>query len=52
MVKGNAAAVEPGFVFSVEPGVYLPGELGVRLEDDVVCGASGAAVMSRRAPRV
>lgn len=52
MVKGNAAPVEPGFVFSVEPGVYLPGELGVRLEDDVVCGGSGAIVMSRRAPRV
>lgn len=52
MVEGNTRPLEPGFVFSVEPGVYLPGELGVRLEDDVVCTASGADVLSRRAPRL
>jgi Xaa-Pro dipeptidase len=52
MVEGNERPLAPGFVFSVEPGVYLPGEFGVRLEDDVACGASGADVLSRRAPRV
>jgi Xaa-Pro dipeptidase len=52
MVEGNPRPLEPGFVFSVEPGVYLPGEFGVRLEDDVACGASGADVLSRRAPRI
>ena len=33
--------LEPGFVLSVEPGVYVPGELGVRIEDVVVVTADG-----------
>jgi Xaa-Pro aminopeptidase len=28
-------------VFSIEPGVYLPGEIGIRIEDDVVLEAAG-----------
>ncbi len=51
MVEGNARPLAPGMVFSVEPGIYLPGELGVRLEDDVACTTSGADVLSRRAPK-
>ena len=34
--------LEPGMVFTIEPGVYLPGELGVRIEDTVVLEAAGA----------
>jgi Xaa-Pro dipeptidase len=52
MVEGNARPLEPGLVFSVEPGIYLAGELGVRLEDQVACGPTGADVLSRRAPRL
>jgi Xaa-Pro dipeptidase len=52
MVEGNTRPLEQGLVFSVEPGIYLPGELGVRIEDQVACGPSGADVLSRRAPRV
>jgi Xaa-Pro dipeptidase len=48
MVEGNTQLLEPGFVFTVEPGVYLPGKFGVRIEDDVLCGAEGAIVLSRR----
>ncbi|MGM0604543.1 MAG: M24 family metallopeptidase [Halobacteriota archaeon] len=36
IVAGNELRVEPGMVFSVEPGIYLPGEFGVRIEDLVV----------------
>ena len=49
LVQGNTTALEPGFVFTVEPGIYLPGKFGVRIEDDVVCGPDGAIVLSRRA---
>jgi Xaa-Pro dipeptidase len=52
IVEGNHRRLAPGFVFSVEPGIYLPGELGVRLEDDVACAPTGAAILSRRAPRL
>jgi Xaa-Pro aminopeptidase len=41
VVAGNATALEPGHVFSVEPGVYLPGRFGLRLEDIVVATAEG-----------
>lgn len=33
--------LEPGMVLSVEPGIYLPGEFGVRIEDVVVCTPGG-----------
>lgn len=51
MVEGNAQPLEPGFVFTVEPGIYLPDKFGVRIEDDVACGPDGAIVLSHRAPR-
>jgi Xaa-Pro aminopeptidase len=33
--------------FSVEPGVYIPGEFGVRVEDIVACGESGVDDLNR-----
>lgn len=46
MVAGNAIALEEGMAFSVEPGIYLPGEFGVRIEDIVVVGESGPRLMN------
>ena len=42
IVAGNTLALEPGMAFSVEPGVYLEGRYGARIEDIVVCTADGA----------
>lgn len=41
---GNALPLEAGMTFSNEPGIYLAGELGVRLEDIVAITAEGARV--------
>jgi Xaa-Pro aminopeptidase len=47
MVAGNATPLRPGMAFSVEPGIYLPGRWGVRLENIVMCGAAGPEVLNR-----
>lgn len=41
IVEGNEAVLAPGHAFSVEPGVYVPGRWGIRLEDIVVAGDDG-----------
>jgi Xaa-Pro dipeptidase len=41
IVAGNERILEPGMTFSVEPGIYLPGRGGVRIEDDVVVTEDG-----------
>ncbi|TKV60895.1 aminopeptidase P family protein [Nakamurella flava] len=46
MVAGNVRPLEPGMAFSVEPGIYLPGRFGVRIEDIVVVGADGPVLMN------
>ncbi len=41
IVEGNETVLEPGMAFSIEPGIYLPGEWGMRLEDIVVVTDGG-----------
>jgi Xaa-Pro aminopeptidase len=50
IVAGNTAPLAPGNVFSVEPGIYLPGRFGLRLEDIVVATADGPERLNH-APR-
>ena len=47
LVAGNREPLQPGNAFSVEPGIYLEGRHGARIEDIVVCGAAGPDVLNR-----
>jgi Xaa-Pro aminopeptidase len=50
LVKGNTMLLEPGMTFSNEPGIYIPGEFGVRLEDDMVITEGGADLFTPQSP--
>jgi len=41
IVAGNTEVLEPGMAFSIEPGIYLTGRHGARIEDIVVCTVDG-----------
>jgi Xaa-Pro dipeptidase len=43
LVRGSKTLLEPGMTFSNEPGIYIPGEFGLRCEDDMVITADGPA---------
>ena len=47
IVAGNATPLRAGMAFSVEPGIYLPGRWGVRLENIVMCGPNSAEVLNQ-----
>jgi Xaa-Pro aminopeptidase len=47
VVAGNTTPLVPGHAFSVEPGIYLPGRFGLRLEDIVVATAAGPERLNR-----
>ena len=47
LVRGNATKLRPGMCFSDEPGIYVPGEIGVRHEDIVFITETGAENMTK-----
>ncbi len=47
LVAGDATPLAPGLTFSVEPGVYLPGKFGVRIEDIVAVTPDGVEPLNR-----
>ena len=52
LVEGNPRKIEAGMCFSDEPGIYIPGEFGVRLEDDMHVGADGARWFTPQSPSI
>jgi Xaa-Pro aminopeptidase len=50
LVAGNEEPLREGMAFSVEPGIYLEGRYGARIEDIVVCAADGPSLLNE-APR-
>jgi Xaa-Pro dipeptidase len=52
LVGGNTRKIEVGMTFSDEPGIYIPGEFGVRLEDDMHVTEAGARWFTPQSPSI
>jgi Xaa-Pro dipeptidase len=50
LVRGNSTPLTAGMTFSDEPGIYLPGEFGVRLEDDWYVTETGGKLFTPQSP--
>ncbi|MEO7053197.1 MAG: Xaa-Pro peptidase family protein [Rhodanobacter sp.] len=52
LVQGNTRPIASGMTFSDEPGIYIPGEFGVRLEDDMHVTGDGARWFTSQSPSI
>lgn len=50
--EGNGEILQTGMTYTVEPGIYLPGKNGVRIEDDVLIEEDGAVSLSSLPRRI
>ena len=48
----NQTVLRPGMVMTVEPGIYLPGWGGIRIEDDILVTRSGHEVLTHAPKRL
>jgi Xaa-Pro dipeptidase len=51
LVRGNEMPLDFGMAVTVEPGIYIEGEFGVRIEDVVACGQEGPVVLTGALPK-
>ena len=47
----SKAKLQPGMIFTIEPAVYIPGKLGIRIEDDCLITKTGCKILTRNCPR-
>jgi len=52
MVEGNTTRIDPGMVFSNEPGIYQLNKFGVRIEDDCIMTDRGIEALSQRPSKI
>ena len=48
----KTVTLKPGMTFTNEPGIYIPGEFGIRLEDDMVITENGAELFTPQSPSI
>ncbi|MGM0421331.1 MAG: M24 family metallopeptidase, partial [Bacillota bacterium] len=49
---GNKLILKKGMAFSIEPGIYIPGEFGIRIEDIVVVTENGREILNKYSNRI
>jgi Xaa-Pro dipeptidase len=49
-IEQASSPLAPGMTFSNEPGIYLRGEFGVRVEDDMLVTENGAELFTKQSP--
>jgi Xaa-Pro aminopeptidase len=47
VAAGQTELLRPGMVITVEPGAYLPGKFGVRIEDTIVVTETGCEILTK-----
>ncbi|HDZ69237.1 MAG TPA: aminopeptidase P family protein [Phycisphaerales bacterium] len=52
ITANSESRLEAGMVLTIEPAVYIPGKLGVRIEDDILVTETGCQILSRNCPKI
>jgi len=47
---GSKGRLKAGQIITIEPGVYIPGRVGIRIEDDILVTKTGRKLLSRNCP--
>jgi Xaa-Pro dipeptidase len=51
LVENGTHILQPGMTFTIEPGIYIPSRMGIRIEDNLLTTELGNSVLSRRLPK-